>query len=262
MKSTKLKTSFIFLILVSLGLWTTTAAQLDSSDLQKKWFEHYKKQPNVPDPAKMLINGKKEPALEKGFKALFNGKDIAAWEPIGGDCEFDVVDGAIRGTCKPGSPSTYLYTKKDDYSDFIFTCEMKWEEEGNSGVMFRAGRGKGKKGGISAIGPQMEMEPYSQEREWSGGIYGQGCGGWFYPLWLEEHAEAREAQIEKEWNRITIEARGSSVRTWLNGTPMAFWKTDEFKSGAFGLQVHSGKKGTILWRNLKVKELKKKKKQQ
>ena len=43
---------------------------------------------------------------------------------------------------------------------------------------------------------------------------------------------------------------------------MAFWKTDEFKSGAFGLQVHSGKKGTILWRNLKVKELKKKKKQQ
>jgi len=42
----------------------------------------------------------------------------------------------------------------------------------------------------------MGMEPFSQEREWSGGIYGQACGGWFYPVWLAEHAETRKAQIQ------------------------------------------------------------------
>ena len=54
---------------------------------------------------------------------------------------------------------------------------------------------------------------------------------------------------------MTIEARGSKVRTWLNGVPVANWKTDTFLSGAFGLQIHRGEAGTVLWRNLKVKSL-------
>gem|GEM_PF-1962192 len=62
-------------------------------------------------------------------------------------------------------------------------------------VTFRASRAVGKIG-PTAYGPPMGMEPFSQEREWSGGIYGQACGGWFYPLWLAEHAETRKAQIQ------------------------------------------------------------------
>lgn len=230
------------------------AGELDPS--QRNWFKQYQKQENVPKPGEMLLNTSPEPELSEGFMDLFNGKDLDGWETIGGTMEFDVVEGAIRGTCKPGSPSTYLYTKKSDYTDFIFTCEMKWEIPGNSGVMFRAGRTSPKgKDFTTAIGPQMEMEPFAQKRDWSGGIYGQGCGGWFYPLWLSEHAEARKAPKEHDWNRMTIEARGREVRTWLNGVPIAFWKTDTYHKGAFGLQIHSGKSGTMLWRNLMVKPL-------
>ena len=230
------------------------AGELDPGPTQQKWFEHYRKQKNVPKPEDMLLNTQPEPPLTQGFTDLFNGKDLTGWQAIGGTSTFEAKDGAIRGVCVPGSPSTYLYTTEDDFADFIFTCELRWEVEGNTGVMFRAGRTPGKSG-PTALGPQMEMEPPSQDRDWSGGIYGQGCGGWYYPLWLKEHAQARTALKSEGWNRVTIEARGPEVRTWLNGVPIAYWKTDQFLEGAFGLQIHAGQKGAVLWRNLKVKKL-------
>jgi len=242
------------LILACLSV-NLTAGELDPGPVQQQWFKHYEKQANLPEPAKMLLNTKPEPKLTgKGFIDLFNGRDLSDWEAIGGTCEFDVQGEAIRGITVPGSDSTYLYTKKADFADFIFTCELKWEVEGNTGVMFRADRTEGKTG-PTAFGPQMEMEPFSQGRQWSGGIYGQACGGWFYPVWLAEHTETRQAQQQHGWNRMTIEARGSKVRTWLNGVPVANWETDTYLSGAFGLQIHKGNEGTVLWRNLRVKEL-------
>ena len=84
---------------------------------------------------------------------------------------------------------------------------MKFEVEVNSGVMFRA-QAKGPDPS-TVFGPQVEMEPFSQDREWSGGIYGQSCGGWFYPVWLTEHAAARQAQKAEGWSRITILAEGT-----------------------------------------------------
>jgi len=45
------------------------------------------------------------------------------------------------------------------------------------------------------------------------------------------------------------------VRTWLNGVPVACWKTDAYRSGFFGLQIHKATKGRVLWRNLQVKAL-------
>ena len=45
----------------------------------------------------------------------------------------------------------------------------------------------------TVFGPQAEMEGITGDRFWSGGIYGQSCGGYFYPLWLKEHQAARDA---------------------------------------------------------------------
>ena len=244
----------ILLILACLSI-PLFAGELDPGPNQQKWFKHYEKQKNLPVPGEMLINKTDEPNLTgKGFIDLFNGKNLDDWEAIGGTCKFTVQGDSIRGVTVPGSESTYLYTKKADFADFIFTCDLKWEVEGNTGVMFRATRTEGKTG-PTAYGPQMEMEPFSHGRGWSGGIYGQAAGGWFYPVWLAEHAETRKAQIQHGWNRMTIEARGAKVRTWLNGVPVSNWRTDTFLSGAFGLQIHKGEAGTIYWRNLKVKSL-------
>ena len=240
--------------LAIIGVTAASAGTIDP-DQETKWYNHYKKQPNVPKPAEMLVNTDAEPDLTKGFTDLFNGKDLKGWTPKGGSCTFEAKDGCIVGTVVPKSPSTYLSTDKADYDDFLFTCEMKWLVDGNTGVMFRAVGEKGENGKITVKGPQAEMEGFAKERGWSGGIYGQSCGGWWYPLWLNEHDKARTVLKKNDWNRITLQAKGKVVKTWINGVPAAHWTNDHYLKGFFGLQVHAGAKGKILWRGIKVKEL-------
>jgi hypothetical protein len=245
-------------VIAALLLTVALGRANEVAESQKKWIEVYKKQANIPKPEDMLVNKDPEPGLKKGFVSLYNGKNIDKWTPRGGHCKFEAKGEAIVGTCVKGSPSTYLSTKKDDYTDFIFTAELKWEVDGNTGVMFRAdakpGTGKNK-GGETVFGPQAEMEAFSKERYWSGGIYGQSAGGWIYPMWLEAHKDVRKAMKKDGWNRLTIKAQGDTIKTWLNGVPAAHWKTDQYKKGFFSLQIHAGQKGEVHFRNIKVKEL-------
>jgi hypothetical protein len=133
---------------------------------------------------------------------------------------------------------------------------MKWDVDGNSGVMFRADTKAGKNDAVTVFGPHAEMEGFSRDRGWSGGVYGQSCGGFFYPLWLKEHQAARNALKEGEWNRLTVSAEGNIVRTWVNGVPCAHWVDDgSFPKGFFGLQIHKGNQGRVLWRNLRIKQI-------
>ena len=203
----------------------------------------------------MLLNTDEEPDLKEGFIDLFNGKDLSGSAPKGGKAKFEVKDGTIVGSVVPGTPSTYLCTDKADFTDFVFTCDIKWEMNLNSGVMFRAAtRTKGDQ--VEVFGPQAEMEGIEGDRGWSGGVYGQSCGGYFYPLWLKEHQKIRKAIAADGWNRVTIEAKGTTVKTWVNGIPAAHWVGDgTYARGFFGLQVHKAKTGKVLFRNLRVKEL-------
>ena len=224
------------------------------AESQLPYVEQYKNQTQKVAPEDALLNSQPEPRLEEGFVNLYDGKSLDGWTVRGGTCTFTADGESITGTCVPGSPSTYLSTDREDYADFIFTAELKWEVNGNSGIMFRAQRRPGKEF-ETVYGPQCEMEGTSGDRRWSGGIYGQSAGGWRYPLWLEAHAEARDALKEDAWNRVTIKAVGETVRTWINGVPAAHWVDDEYRAGFFGLQIHNGKAGKVLFRNIKVKEL-------
>ncbi|KAA1259398.1 hypothetical protein LF1_19300 [Rubripirellula obstinata] len=228
---------------------------VEVSPQQKDWYKKYKTQPNITKPSQMLLNTDPEPDLDEGFTPLFNGTDLSGWTPKGGTCKFEVKDETIVGTCVQGSESTYLSTDRDDFEDFLFTCEIKWEVEGNTGVMFRA---KTKEQGDRTIvyGPQAEMEGFSGDRGWSGGVYGQSCGGYFYPLWLKAHEKVRSAIDKDGWNRITVLAKGDVVKTWVNGIPASHWVGDgTYDKGFFGLQIHKGKKGKVHFREIKVKEL-------
>ena len=228
---------------------------------QIDWYKHYVKQANAPDPSAMLMNTDAEPELTEGFTSLFNGTDLTGWVPYGGTMKFEAVNGQIRGTCDPTSNSTYLTTTRDDFTDYIFTCDIKGEVDGNTGVMFRSKTKPNPKADVDSnatkivYGPQVEMEEATKGRHWSGGIYGQSCGGYFYPLWLKKHAQARTA-IKEGWNRVTVSAKGNVIKVWINGVPTSHWVDDgSYPSGAFGLQVHKGKQGTILFKNIMVKEL-------
>ena len=242
--------TLIILTLAALCSGPAFAQKLDPS--QAHYVKKYKGQPNPPKPEEMLINTEKEPDLKDGFTALLNGNDLEGWTPLAGNCTFEIKDGVVTGTVVKGSPSTYLSSDKE-YGDFVFSCEMKWIVNSNSGVMFRAKKKGDKK--VTVYGPQAEMEGFT-ERGWSGGIYGQSCGGWWYPLWLEEHAKVRTIIKKDDWNRLTIKTEGNITKTWVNGEPAALWTNDEHFRGFFSLQVHSGKEGQVQWRNIKVKESK------
>jgi hypothetical protein len=247
----------ITLTTLVLALAGTTYANKISDDQMEVWYPKYGERPGTPKPEKMLLNEDKEPALKRGFVELYNGKDLKGWVQHGGKHKFEAKDGYIEATVVPGEKSAYLTTEKEDYGDFIFTCDIKWVVDGNTGVQFRSALKDGK----TVAGPQFEMEESTRDRGWSGGIYAQSCGGqYFYPLWLDAHKEVRGAIDYDGWNRVTIAARGQVVRTWVNGIPAAKWRTKEYLKGFFGLQAHSGKEGQIQFRNVKVKELKIKKK--
>ncbi|MEM1108406.1 MAG: DUF1080 domain-containing protein [Planctomycetota bacterium] len=224
------------------------------AESQQKYIAQYEKQPRLPDPADMLLNTDPEPDLTEGFVDLYNGKDLDNWIAYAGYSTFEAADGMIIGQHVKGSPSTYLSTVRDDYTDFVFTAEFKWEIDNNTGVIFR-GRVEDRNGKQVVVGPQAEMEDEKKQRFWSGGIYGQSCGGWIYPLWLEAHEEARGAIDRSGWNRVTIHAEGKTVKTWVNGIPAAHWETDEFERGFFSLQIHKAAQGRVLFRRIMVKEL-------
>ncbi|MEX0331205.1 MAG: DUF1080 domain-containing protein [Puniceicoccaceae bacterium] len=243
------------LALFLLGALTGWGINTVSEDQMKDWYPRYSKQANAPDPEEMLLNTAPEPAdLETGFVELYNGRNLDGWVVRGGEHLFEAKGEWIQAICVPGSPSTYLTTVKDDYTDFIFTCEVKYVVDANTGIQFRSGV-RTEDGKEVVYGPQFEMEEESRIRGWSGGIYGQSCGGYWYPLWLDAHKAVREAVDYDNWNRVTIYARGDLLMTWINGIPAGKVILDEFPSGFFALQSHSGKQGTILFRGMRVKEL-------
>ena len=243
---------FVALLGLNIGCASTNPHRISES--QERYIERYEKQTGKVAPEDALLNTDPEPNLnDPVFVDLYNGKDLNGWIPRGGECTFEADGEKIVGTVVRGSPSTYLSTVREDYSDFIFTAEVYWAVNSNSGIMIRAQRqphGKFEK----VFGPQVEMEGFG-DRGWSGGIYGQGVGGWLYPMWLEAHTEARRALKEGEWNRVTILCQGPTIKTWINGVPAAHWETEKYLTGFIGLQVHSGKEGEVHFRNVKIKEL-------
>lgn len=232
-------------ILIITLLLTLFSLQAQDSPVKKK-------KATVPQ----LINTDDEPKLKgRKFVALFDGETLDGWNIKQGTMVFEVKDGEIVGTCGPGR-STFLCTDKN-YKDFIFSCEMRWAVDGNSGVQIRSNT-RQDNNGETVFGPQAEMEDLAKKgRGWSGGIYGQSCGGWKYPLKSPEHKALKTAIDREGWNRLTIKVEGNVFKTWVNGIPAANWvdEANEFPDGFIGLQVHGGKQGTIHWRNLIIKEL-------
>ena len=188
----------------------------------------------------------------KKWLSLFDGKTLNGWKVLNGTAEYKVENGEIVGISKTGSPNTFLATEKN-YSDFILEYEMKMESGLNSGVQIRSNSINDYKNG-RVHGYQVECD--DSERRWSGGIYDEARRGWLYSL--EYNQSAKSAFKNGEWNKYRVEAIGNSIRTWINGQPVANLVDDLTAEGFIGLQVHSignnkeneGK--TICWRNIRI----------
>jgi len=188
---------------------------------------------------------------QEKWEILFNGKNLRGWEKLNGTAEYVVKDGIITGISKMNTPNSFMATKKM-YGDFILELEYKLDDGLNSGVQFRSNSFKEYMDG-RVHGYQFEFDPSA--RAWSGGIYDEARRGWLYAM--DKNPAAKTAYKPGEWNKIRIEAIGSSLRTWLNEVPCANVIDDMTSTGFIALQVHAINKPelegkTVQWKNIRI----------
>lgn len=217
--------------------------------------------------------------LPGGEKAvdLFNGKNFDGWTQRGGKAVYTIENGEIVGTSVMKTPNSFLCTNKS-YGDFILEYDFKVDPKLNSGVQIRSNsydketkiEWQGKTITIPADrvhGYQVEIDPdVPRKRMWSAGIYDEARRGWMFPAAddKQQQADFSAKGIKRfkpeDWNHVRVEARGDSIKTWLNGEMMSDLKDSMTASGFIALQVHSINnpefEGTqVRWRNLKIAEL-------
>lgn len=209
-----------------------------------------------------------------GFTSLFDGRTLDRWEQKGGAAKYRVEDGAILGETVPNTPNSFLCTKAQ-YGDFVLEYEFLCDDGLNSGVQVRSAVSEAPlsyRDGDKTIqvpagrvhGYQVEIDPDKPNRMWTGGIYDEGRRGWLYPGSrggdARSFSEAGKRLYRKgEWNQVRVEARGPSIKTWLNGEARASIEDSMTLRGVIALQVHGvGGRAEALhvrWRRLRVRPL-------
>src|SRR5581483_10190126 len=122
----------------------------------------------------------------------------------------------------------------------------------NSGVQIRSKTKGGTKDG-RVHGPQVEIA--------TDGNAGRVWGEALTTGWLDRNTDLAKTKTvfkKGEWNKFHVVAKGKSIKTWINDTPIADFTEDKtgMMSGFIGLQVHGIKKGTgpyeVRWRNIVI----------
>lgn len=184
-----------------------------------------------------------------GWVSLFDGKTLRGWEQKNGTAAYKVVDGTLKGTTAPDSPNSFLCSQP--YQDFEFEFEVKVDPRLNSGVQIRSNSlAEYRKGRVH--GYQVEIATGGN----AGFIYDEARRGWLSNDRTCPHARA--AFKDDDWNHFRVVCVGDTMRTWVNGVPVAEVVDNMTRVGFLGLQVH-GFRGDpaawVFWRNLKIKEL-------
>ncbi len=231
---------------------------------------------------KMLVKAAAVAAATLGSAALaadelaplFDGKSTDGWIQRGGKASYRVEDGCLVGRTVLKEPNSFLCPPKE-YGDFILEYEYKVDPKLNSGVQIRSQcfdeetkvehNGKTIKVAPKRVhGYQIEIdnEP-KRARFWAAGLYEEGCRGWIFPGFGGGDAKAFSEQGAKltkvdGWNKVRVECRGDSIKTWLNGEPRVDAKDSRVAKGFIGFQVHGSKEDglEVRWRNIRIQELK------
>jgi hypothetical protein len=203
------------------------------------------------------------------FVPLFDGKTLNGWQVCDGKATYAVEDGAIVGRTVEGSPNSFLCTTKD-YGDFVLELETKTDPVLNSGIQLRAHKYtqesparifNGKEWIDRKFPPGRvygyQVEVTTADRGVAGGVYDEARRGWLYDAGKNDPA-ASKAFKDNEWNKYRIEARGDSIKVWVNGILTTDLVDPLDQTGFIGLQVHSFKgphPAVVRWRNIRIQDL-------
>lgn len=215
---------------------------------------------------------------------LFNGSDLSGWtvqcQPRDRGQVFWKADQGTVLCDSMGRPDhDYVWLVSDrEFGDFELTLEFQAfrDSPGNSGVQFRSRYDPAARGGW-LDGPQVDLHPPPSQNWRTGLIYDETRGEqrWVSPSlpdWRIDatHAPARHvfryADDPEGWNQLTLECRGTRVKTTVNGVVRTDWDGSGVLDNAdhqsrqvglqghFALQLHSRDELRIRFRNLKVRE--------
>lgn len=180
----------------------------------------------------------------QSYTKIFNGKDLTGWT-IHGTEKWFVEKGKLVCESGPDKKYGYLSTTKQ-YKNFILEVKFKQEANGNSGIFFRSSIE-----GVKISGWQVEVAP---KDHFTGGIYESYGRGWM----IKPKPEDEKYLKQGEWNKMKIQVINDEATTWLNGHMMIYIKDEKIGKGEgfIALQIHEGGGIRVLWKDMKIKELK------
>ena len=177
---------------------------------------------------------------------MFNGRDLSGWE-VDTPGIWTVKDGIVTGRHEGLKYNDFLRTKKD-YSNFVMRLRFRLAGgEGNSGIQFRS----------KPVPGSHEVEGYQAD-------IGQKYWGCLYDESRRKRilAQAPDSSLEglnrNGWNEYVITARGNRITLELNGKrTVDYTEPDPTipQSGFIALQVHSGPKIEVQFRDVTIEEL-------
>lgn len=210
-------------------------------------------------------------------KALFNGKDLSGWN--GNPELWSVKDGAIVGTTvdHPIKGNTFLIWTNGTVADFELRLRYKITPNndkgfGNSGIQYRSKVLDEKNWVVGGYQADFEAgDTYSgilyEERMTRGIMAARGEK----VVWDKDckkqvtgsvgKSEEIQASIKKDdWNDYLIIARGNHLQHFINGKATVDVTDDcaekAVKSGVLALQIHQGPPMTVMFKDVRIKELK------
>jgi len=163
-------------------------------------------------------------------------KDLTGWE--GNPDLWSVENGEVVGKTKGLARNEFLRSQIQAL-DFKLTLQVKLTpDRENSGIQFRSQ-------------PQPDGEMRGPQADvgagWWGKLDEEGGRGLLWDKSGEKHVKPGE------WNEDRIEARGESVKTYINGQLCADVVDARLaRAGVFGLQLHSGGAMEVRFKGLKL----------
>ncbi len=178
------------------------------------------------------------------WKPVFDGRTLDGWTPTPGG-QWEVRDGAIRGTSPASDPRHGLLLSDAVYGDFTLRLKFK-VTTGNSGFYFRAERVDDP---VTVHGIQAEI----CEDDETGGLYETGGRGWIAQTDKERMAKEKVYR-PGEWNDLWVSAHGSRLVVHVNGRQTVDFLDPAQKrdDGHLGLQLHGGQDMEVEFKEIAI----------
>ncbi|MDV6029902.1 MAG: protein kinase [Phycisphaera sp. RhM] len=187
-----------------------------------------------------------DPLLTDQWVELFNGEDLSGWEPHPEETgSWHVENGLLIAAGSPG----YLFTTRDDFTDFHLRCDVRINAKGDSGIIARVPFERPTKNGLPGYEAQLQAGTVLAAGWQTGAIaVSRRDHGW-------KMLQPSSLAIEPDsWVTLEFIAIGNRLETRLSGQRVATHVDPQhlFARGRIALQ-HSASGTRVQFRRVEVR---------